>query len=413
MGTYTAVVTATNSVSAMTATTEVEIMLSGELSGEIASPLLCAGWNVAIDITYKNLGLDPPADATLVVTVPQAAQVVHAQSSAGLMDPGPWPGTVAWDLGWLPKGASVTYRLSLHLPSTLAHGTVLVVPMAAHALGGTPIQDVVTLTVRTDGLCQSQPPEPTATPTATPAETPTGQQSIKLMADDDTTLDASAPTTVLNELGFLTVNGTGSKRALVRFDLSAIPAGAAIGEAWLDLVTYAGGSLTDPLEIRAYDVLVSWWAEEATWLEARRGMPWAEPGGDGTGIDRAAAPCAEAEIVNRYNVRYSWDVTERARGWLADPAGNQGLLLVGPGGAVGRFNFWSSEADVPNAMKPHLRVSYVYDGPTATATPTVTPTATTTPTVTRTPKPSATSAPAGSDATEGIWLPLIGKQSSP
>jgi hypothetical protein len=110
------------------------------------------------------------------------------------MDPGPWPDTVAWDLGWLPRDATVAYRLSLHLPSTMAHGTVVVVPMAAHALGATPMGDEVVLTVRTDVPCQPQPLDPTPTPTATPAETPTGQQSIKLSSDGDTTLDASAPT---------------------------------------------------------------------------------------------------------------------------------------------------------------------------------------------------------------------------
>jgi hypothetical protein len=205
------------------------------------------------------------------------------------------------------------------------------------------------------------------------------------------------------------VNGTGSKRALIHFDLGAIKAEATINAAWLDLVTYAGGSLTEPLDVYAYEVLAPWWAEEATWQEALGGASWAEPGADGQGTDRAATACAVTEVMDRHNVRYSWDVSGPARGWLADPAANHGLLLVGPGGELGRFNFWSSEADVPNAMQPYLRVSYVYDPPTptATATPTMIPTGT------RTPKPTPTSLPAGSGGTEGVWLPLIGKQAQP
>ena len=46
---------------------------------------------------------------------------------------------------------------------------------------------------------------------------------------------------------------------------------------------------------------------------------------------------------------------------MTDSTANHGLLLMGPGGEVGRYNFWAFEASVPNALKPHLRVSYVYE----------------------------------------------------
>jgi VCBS repeat-containing protein len=419
VGMYTARVTATNDVSTMTATTMVKVNPAGELTTKVASPLICAGWNVGIDITYQNVMAEPPAEATLVISVPRGTQVVHAQSSPDLIDPGPWPGTVAWELGSLPKGATATYRLSLHLAATLDQGTVIMVPIAAHALGTDPIRSPATLRVRTDGPCQPQPPDPTATPSPTPAETPVGQQTAKLAADGDTTLAGSAPTISFSEQIFLTVNGTGSKRTLIHFGVDDIPGEAIVNKAWLELTTYAGGSSTGPLEIYAYEMLTPWTASEATWLIAQQDTAWAEPGADRPGSDRAAIPCAMTEVVDRDNIRYSWNVTDLVRRWVTDPSANYGLLLMAPKGMAARFSFWSSEASMPAAAKPHLRVSYTYNSPPGTPTvsatitrrptqtPTYTPMPSKTPTGTRTPKPTVTPTVEQSEPKHVLWLPLV------
>jgi hypothetical protein len=177
---------------------------------------------------------------------------------------------------------------------------------------------------------------------------------------------------------------------LLRFDLGPIPGYASITEARLELYASGRGAAV-PFTARLYRVLRSWTIDEVTWNSAAAGTPWETPGCDGA-TDREISPTVSIELgqIARW---YSFDVTELARLWLANPAQNQGVLLRGEASQAMEYQFWSAENSMME-YRPRLVVTYTFLGPTPTATRTVTATATKTATATQTGTATKTPTPA-------------------
>ena len=195
-----------------------------------------------------------------------------------------------------------------------------------------------------------------------------------------------------------------NQHVLVRFDLAALPAGAEIITASLELKSYnSQSSIAVPVEV--YPVLRSWEEDTATWNRPKLEQEWVGPGCTGVDTDRSSEPCGITTLTESSRW-YSFDVTSAARTWAASPSENHGVVLL-PGPGANWHIFHSSEWWREPSERPRLLVHYMIPTPTPTATntPTRTPTATPTPTRTATIEPTATLTP--TLALQRAYLPIM------
>jgi dienelactone hydrolase/photosystem II stability/assembly factor-like uncharacterized protein len=195
-------------------------------------------------------------------------------------------------------------------------------------------------------------------------------------------------------------------KALFKFNLAGVPAGAQLRAAVLTLnFTYRKDY---SMFAWAYRMNRPWAEMSATWLQPAAGQSWAAVGANGVPGDHAASANDWRRIFTpTANRAWGFDVTEMAAAWLANPASNHGLVVMAglPSSAATAanqfFNVATSE-NVSEDRRPTLTLVYstgseITATPTATATagpsPTATPTATSTatpPAITPTPTPSVT-----------------------
>lgn len=191
---------------------------------------------------------------------------------------------------------------------------------------------------------------------------------------------------------------TGVIHTLMRWNLPSSLDGAQIQEARLELYSFYR-TREWQIDISVYRVLVPWDERSVTWNEASEGVAWDSPGCSGLGGDREGMPVTVTSITpeDPTHTWYTWDITPLVQGWVDDPTGNQGLILIGSGNRT-RYDFFSSEAS-STFFRPRLVVQYneipTTETPTLTpeqptATPTDVNTPTITPTVTKTTGPSPT-----------------------
>jgi hypothetical protein len=160
-------------------------------------------------------------------------------------------------------------------------------------------------------------------------------------------------------VGFSSAVDLFHNRALVRFDLSSLPADATIRSAYLEAyLTRGSGSLTQA-SMGAYFVTSAWSESSVTWNT----MPSFDPVGIAGSVD--ASPGYK-----------SWNVTSFAQTWQSDPTSNHGLQLIGP-----QTNWWSREFSSREGQYcPRLVLTIESTVPILTPTPTPTSTVTSTPT---------------------------------
>ena len=118
------------------------------------------------------------------------------------------------------------------------------------------------------------------------------------------------------------------RRALIRFELPAVPPQTKIDKATLSLYAYGVSRPKAPHDTKmaVHRVLVSWTVTECTWLERSKGVAWSQPGASGPAEDIAPQSEGEADTVGLY-LPMTFDVTESVRAWYRDPDSNHGLLV--------------------------------------------------------------------------------------
>ena len=234
----------------------------------------------------------------------------------------------------------------------------------------------------------------------TPTPTPTTDYWVVFTQGDDTFIDFYNPTMNMSSASTVAVRpyrDDQGRAALLRFDVSQIPADATVLDASLSMHV---SDRTNPnaLYVGAYRLMRPWVAGEATWISATQRTAWTAPGANGDG-DHLSAP-EDALAIDASGGWYTFTVPALVQAWVSKPAQNHGLILQGsPGGAV-EYKFNSLEAGAAD-LRPRLTVHYTTrqpsQTPTATATPTVSPTpapsATATATRTATPSPTGTATP--------------------
>ncbi len=176
---------------------------------------------------------------------------------------------------------------------------------------------------------------------------------------------------------------------LLKFDVSAIPPGSHVMEAYLHLYVPTNQSSYDyrePCKLAAFCVKRDWVAEEASWKRASASQPWEEPGCNGTSDRCQSYSFSETSQTTGQGEWFEITVTSIVQQWVDD--GNHGLTLRGYAETFGRSAFLSSRY-FDSSFHPWLEVRW--NTPTPTPTRSATPTHTVTPTVTNTPTQTATS----------------------
>ncbi|HJQ99907.1 MAG TPA: DNRLRE domain-containing protein [Candidatus Polarisedimenticolaceae bacterium] len=183
------------------------------------------------------------------------------------------------------------------------------------------------------------------------------------------------------------------RRALVAFDVSAIPAGAVVQSATLRLtLTQAPHLDAQPVSVHR---LVADWGEaesiaappggtgapaergDATWLESfYQSTFWATAGGE-----FAASASAVTNVAFTPGVEYAWSsiaLIADVQAWVDDSATNHGWILIGNESATRTARRFASRENSTAAFRPHLVVEYtipaggpgaVPDGGTRPGTP--------------------------------------------
>lgn len=176
----------------------------------------------------------------------------------------------------------------------------------------------------------------------------------------DTWLQQSAPTTNAGADTLLRVDrdapaGSGQRAtALLRFDLSAIPAGAKLQSVQL---TFNVTNRTSGEGFFVYPATRAWTESGATWNQAGAAVAWSAAGARGA-QDRGAAVLATVlpTATGNYAVPLNAAGVAVVQGWVNAPSTNLGFVIDADTNTDG-LDVASSEAATP-ALRPQLTVTY-------------------------------------------------------
>lgn len=169
-------------------------------------------------------------------------------------------------------------------------------------------------------------------------------------------------------------------RALFRFDLSALPAGAVVTnvQVVMNVTRRPDPDNGEPVnsDFNLYRLHVGWGEGtsssvtgsvaspgDATWNERYyQTVPW-ETGGAAVGVDYAASPSSTTPVsgVGSYTWQSSLRMVQDVTAWQSDPASNFGFILISQDEELpssGR-RFASTEDFSDTALPPQLIVTYV------------------------------------------------------
>ena len=299
-------------------------------------------------------------------------------------------------------------------------GTITRTPTHTPAYTLTPSPTLTPQTPTTTGTATRTPTRvPTSTFTPSPMPTPTWteitislqQGSNGYSGGEDTFIDQYTPNSNYCGQDQFRVGSKQQYAALLRFELTPIPANAIVTRATLQL--YATGWGGADLTLGAYYITRTVDLCQATWNQAQNGNNWGLPGCSDTATDRRSS--AESAVTTT-GIRkwYNFDLTAVVQGWVNGSLANNGLLLRAE---YTISSFWFASAQNGTiSLRPKLVVTYSTPpevSPTATSTPTATVSATptfpptATPTASLTPTPSAESRVADMERRVGILEQLL------
>ncbi|HYE63677.1 MAG TPA: DNRLRE domain-containing protein [Phycisphaerales bacterium] len=192
-----------------------------------------------------------------------------------------------------------------------------------------------------------------------------------LSANHDNSIFSELPTHSNGSGTGLFVGNTlqgGTRRALISFDLSSIPANATITGAsvTLNMVQTAGGAIN----IGLHRVTTGWGEGasagsgqgapaqpgEATWTHAEFGIAgWGSAGGD---FVAGASSSKSVGSSGAYTWSSSVAMVADVQGWLNDPSSNFGWMLIGDAVNGTAKRFASREFSDNELLQPVLNVEY-------------------------------------------------------
>jgi hypothetical protein len=160
-----------------------------------------------------------------------------------------------------------------------------------------------------------------------------------------------APDDINENHGFNVVeqSASGSAVTLIRFDLSAMPAGVMVTGAQLRVDVFMDPSATGSISVHEQlEARTDW---ETTWNQRATGVPWTTPG---CGVGSRGADVLGRFVPDQnqvYDVPLAPSVVQR---WIDDPTTNHGLVLAGADLDYVDFR----PAGVGTGVKPQLSITY-------------------------------------------------------
>ena len=199
--------------------------------------------------------------------------------------------------------------------------------------------------------------EPTPVPTATPTPVPGGRTEVVQAGSGTDNLDTYIyryqPGANYSLSPLLRVGYRRNFGALLRFDLAALPQGAVIDDARLEL--YAAGWSGADVTVGAYAISSTMMISETSWNQPLGGAWWSLGGANDVFVDRREAP--EDELTTNGPLQwYRWELTDLVQQWVAGLP-NNGVLLRQSVYDNASFHFASAEHGVP-ALRPRLVIHY-------------------------------------------------------
>ncbi len=161
-----------------------------------------------------------------------------------------------------------------------------------------------------------------------------------------------------------------SRRALIKFDLSSIPAGSVVNSATLSLCEHAQQNSLTP-ELGAYYAIHSWeegtgngapTADGATWTsyDGNSLHSWGVPGGD---FDTSSPPTAVAPDISWGGPAWiNFSVTNLAQQWIDGTIANEGAFIkkTAENTTLNDYKtFYSSDYLADTNLRPKLVIEYV------------------------------------------------------
>jgi hypothetical protein len=176
----------------------------------------------------------------------------------------------------------------------------------------------------------------------------------------DTWLEERAPSTNAGTSPVLRMDrdapaGSGqSVNALLRFDVSAIPAGSTVRSVRL---TFHVTNRTGGEGFFLYTAGREWSESQSSWTRATSATTWSAAGARGT-ADRGSTALATLlpTVTGTYSVTLGAAGIAAVQGWVNSPASNRGFVLDADTNMDG-LDVASSEASTP-AQRPQLTVTY-------------------------------------------------------
>lgn len=196
-------------------------------------------------------------------------------------------------------------------------------------------------------------PTPTAAFTPTPLPTGSVESTLTIRQAEDTYISQYA-SIAFDRQAQIKIGYKQQNSALIRFNLSAIPARATISRALLSI--YAEGWSGNNISLGAFRVLRHFLTNQASWYRAEIGSDWNKPGCNGIDTDRAETP---EVYLNTNGIKewYTFDLTQLAQDWVNHRLENNGLILKQITNTTNSFNFASNESEDPK-FAPNLVVTY-------------------------------------------------------
>lgn len=211
----------------------------------------------------------------------------------------------------------------------------------------------------------------------------------------DVPIRSDTPTTNYNTTTVFNIGEANSAaqvgRALIKFDLSSIPANATINSATLSLWTTA--DLSDNARtFRIYRTLRNWVESQATWNIFSTGNNWGTAGGFNASDSEQTDIGSRAFTASEANGEKQWTLTASAiQEMVAGTFANNGFIVKADTENNDMYQFATSDnATAGNRPKLVIDYSEATNTPTATATFTATNTPTNTATFTATNTPTNT-----------------------
>lgn len=169
-------------------------------------------------------------------------------------------------------------------------------------------------------------------------------------------LDSNYHTASTNYVGEVN-SGAITFRTLIKFDLSAIPAGSLINSATFQMTQVSDYS-DAATNLQLFRLLRNWVVDQATWNIYSTGNAWQTAGGFGA-LDAEQTPVATREFsATEANGDKTWTVdTDSVKQWVDGEVSNYGWLIKGSVEANDGYGFKSND-DGTAAGRPKLTIVY-------------------------------------------------------